>query len=194
LENFLTLDLIRLNDLISESMKMVSPVSQLPLEIALVKFISDAIPVKSPDIKHEEAPEIKVEVEVKKVDKTPENKTTNVSAMDDKVWQKLLQNVREKNVSIEALLRAVKPLNYDGKNLDLGVYYQFHKDHLENIKNTKILEEICKETLGSAGIKITYQLIDRPVKKSNEPVESDVEPLTGKVDKDIIEAAKEIFS
>lgn len=221
LANFSASDLITLNELLSESMKVVSPVSQLPLEIAVVKFLDNSSLVKitlsekdesegktdkeekikeevtiesKPVIKSEETPKIKLEKVEIEVEKPSKDEPVSVVAMDEAVWQKLLLSVREKNVSIEALLRAVKPINYDGKNLNLGVYYQFHKDHLENVKNNKILEEICKETLGTGSIRITYELIDRPVKKVEEEKRSDVAPLTGNVDKDIIEAAKEIFS
>lgn len=119
--------------------------------------------------------------------------TGDLSSLDDLTWLKLLQNIREKNVSIEALLRAAKPIDYDGKKLTVGVYYQFHKEHLEDVKNTRILEEICKGTLGIDNLKINFELIDKPASNTPEKIINEVQPLTGSVDKDIIDAAKEIF-
>src|SRR5258708_10295230 len=177
LQNFSDSDLIKLNELLIDVKKQNSPIAQLPLEIAIIKFIGISTnPVV--EIHESSAPKKKVV-------------NLNTSAIDDSYWLKLLQNIREKNVSIEALLRAAKSVNFDGKILDIGVYYQFHKEHLEDTKNLKTLEEICKENLGLESLKINFQLIEKPKVVSSTP--ADNQTLSVTVEKDIIDAAKEIF-
>ncbi len=177
LQNFSDSDLIKLNELLIDVKKQNSPIAQLPLEIAIIKFIGISTnPVV--EIHESSAPKKKVV-------------NLNTSPLDDSSWLKLLQNIREKNVSIEALLRAAKPVNFDGKILDIGVYYQFHKEHLEDTKNLKTLEEICKENLGLESLKINFQLIEKPKVVSSTP--ADKQTLSVTVEKDIIDAAKEIF-
>jgi DNA polymerase III subunit gamma/tau len=193
LKNFELIDLVSLSELLNEAKKVSSPISQLPLEIAVVKFCGvkskQAEPVDEIKIEiekpAEEADEVKVKVKEKK-------KVEPVKELDDAIWIKLLENVREKNVSIEALLRSSKPLGFDGKTLELGLYYQFHKERLEDIKNKKLIEDICRDTFGLDLVKLSVRLIDKPASSKKEILKNDVD-LNTKVGEDIIDAAKEIF-
>src|SRR5260221_4219600 len=184
LQNFSDSDLIKLNELLIDVKKQNSPIAQLPLEIAIIKFCNKVAIHES----------VAVSVNNNEAE-VPKKKLINLnnSPLDELTWQRILQEIRAKNVSIEALLRAAKPINFDGKKLIIGVYYQFHKEHLEDIKNTKILEEICKGSLGTDSLIISFELIEKPVSKIPERIVNEVQPLTSNVDKDIIDAAKEIF-
>lgn len=176
LKNFGTDDLMKLHKLILESKKISSPINQLPLEIAIIKFCIPAVLNKPTPVVIQKKTEIKLN-----------------SPIDETIWKKLLEDIREKNVSIEALLRAASPLNFDGKNLELGVYYQFHKDRLEDVKNNKILEDICKVSLGLDNLKVNFRLIEKPISEKKVEVVKSIEPLTTNVDKDIIDVAEAIF-
>lgn len=186
-KNFKQSEITSLIDLIGKT-NLQSPVPQLPLEIAIVKFLNQ-----------KEKPEIDQPVKETKLEK-PESKEEikpprkfELGPLDENLWQELLLNVKGKNVSIEALLRAVKPLNFDGKNLTLGVYYQFHKEHLEDAKTIRILEDTTKTTLGIETLKITFELIEKEKPSFKQDTPSTKESLTPAADKDIIDAAKEIF-
>jgi hypothetical protein len=111
--------------------------------------------------------------------------------MDDVLWTRILAGAREKNVSVEALLRGARPIGFDGKNLTLGVYYQFHKDKLGDEKNSRVLEDICREVFAVNDVRVELRLIEKPALNQNNSVSS--ADLTNDVDKDIIDAAKEIF-
>jgi len=63
------------------------------------------------------------------------------------VWKQILVMTRNKNASTEALLRAARPANFDGKILTLGVFYKFHKEKLESIPHKVCLEDVLRETL-----------------------------------------------
>ncbi len=93
---------------------------------------------------------------------------------------------------MEALLRAAKPVAYNGKALTLGVYYKFHKERIEEAKHRKILEEIVGKVLQSP-TKVSCVLVDPPAKKVIE--EAKIETvLTEGTDHDIIKAAEDMFS
>lgn len=175
-------DLIHLFNLINETKGFTGPIAQLPLEIAIIKYClpADATPQASqaggvPSIVREE------------------KKKDPIKTLDESIWQNILQEIHTKNISVEALLRSAKPVDYNDKKLMIGVYYQFHKDKLEDAKNVKILEDVCKKVINIDSIKISFKLIKKisPADERDKPAKN--ESLTTKVDKDIIDAAKEIF-
>ncbi|OGM29935.1 DNA polymerase III, subunit gamma and tau [Candidatus Woesebacteria bacterium RIFCSPHIGHO2_01_FULL_44_10] len=111
-----------------------SPLPQLPLEIAVVKFC---------DQKPKEEPK------------------ENLKEIGGDVWTKILSGAKEKDTKVEALLRAARPLGFDGKTLKLGVYYQFHKERLEVNAIRQTLEDIVAEILGGP-VRVSYVLLSRP--------------------------------
>ncbi len=117
-------------------------------------------------------------------------------------WKEVLLAVRPRNHSVEALLRATRPINLAGGVLTLEVFYKFHKDQLETEKCRKIVEEVASEFLGMP-INLKCILGERPktteiTEKKEEYTEKPVEPVVPgngeTTDEDIVEVAKEIFS
>lgn len=152
--------LIKANSQISDS-----PIEELPLEIAIIKWAGE--PTKN------EEPE-----EIKPI-------PISGDGVNNDAWKNILSQVKPINASVEALLRSAKPLTYDGKILTLGVFYKFHKERLEDVHHRKILEEIVGQVLQSP-TKVVCALVEPPPKI--EIV------LTESPDRDIIKAAEEIFS
>ncbi|MEK7471012.1 MAG: hypothetical protein AAB622_03385 [Patescibacteria group bacterium] len=114
-----------------------------------------------------------------------------MEGVNDDIWRSILSAVRPINASIEALLRAAKPIDYDGKTLTLGVYYKFHKERLEDSTHRKVLEDVVAGILNSP-TRIICTLTEPPVKKIIE--EGEKKPvLTEGEDRDIIKVAEEIF-
>lgn len=134
------------------------------------------------------------------------------SSMPEELWLKVLTNLRPKNVSTEALLRAARPIKFDGETLTLGVYYKFHKEQLETPPHKGILEKVIEEVVGGS-VRVVCTLTDPPIKTKSEEViltepdsdfgkafsKSDTlvqktdSVLTDDEDEDIIKAVKEIF-
>lgn len=162
-----------------------SPIAELPLEIAVIKWGGSA------NKKKEEIVEIKEAVVV--VEAPPAvavaPKPVVYKDLDDGVWKKLLETIKNKNTSIEALLRAAKPMGMDGKTIIIGVYYQFHKERLETTPNKRFIEEVICNLMGNQSLKVAYQLTEREIVAPTYKEEV----LTAANDKDIIDAAKEIF-
>ena len=161
-------------------------IEELPLEIAVIQWCEEGggerVSVKIKP--SEEKKEAEVAVQIKKA-------TAALKEVSDEVWKTILVQVKTINTSIEALLRAARPIGYDGKNLTLGVFYRFHKERLEDGHHRRILEDVCTNVMGTP-VRVTCTLTEPPVKEvRQEAPEKTV--LTEGEDKDIIKVAEEIF-
>jgi len=58
-----------------------------------------------------------------------------------------LEQVKPLNHSVQALLRACRLLDFDGKDLKLEVFYKFHKERLETEKCRQIVEQVTGQIL-----------------------------------------------
>lgn len=63
-------------------------------------------------------------------------------------WDQVLNGVRPLNHSVQALLRACRPLGMNGNFLILEVFYRFHKEKLEEQKSRAILEKVLQNVFG----------------------------------------------
>lgn len=199
-------DLISLIDLFSQSFLIMSesPIEELPLEIAVVKWCGEGKNNES-TVGAEKKGEITAEAAVKKEkvaasgvkleEKTDhEVKPANTSPVTDEGWKEILSRIKPINASVEALLRAARPIGFDGKSLTLGVFYKFHKERLEDVSHRRVVEAIAGEVLG-VPLRVICVLTEAPVRKIIEEVKKDeAKPiLTEGKDNDIIKAAEEIF-
>lgn len=103
--------------------------------------------------------------------------------MDEISWKKILAEVKPISLSIAGLLNSAKPLSFEDNKIKLGVYYQFHKDKLEETKTKKILEDIALNIFGK-DIRIECCLAEAPVKQE----------LTEVTNQNIITVAEQMFS
>ncbi len=110
--------------------------------------------------------------------------TISITPQDmEQKWPKLLQEVRLVNATIEALLRAARPLGISGRTATIEVFYPFHKEQLEQEKHRRTLEKVLSEMFGMQNMKATFSLGDknaRPQKKKkadDELVSNAVETL-----------------
>ncbi len=179
-----------------------SVIEQVPLEIAVVKWCTQ----KEDNYGQKQSLKGKVESDKagrkeglktfsEEISKNKISQNAKGSLFNEEVWFKILASIKPRNPSTEALLRASKPLSYDGKILILGVYYRFHKEHLESDPHRRILEDTVQKVLGNF-VKVRCVLTDPP--KKAELTESELESspnssLTQDNDEDIITIAKEIF-
>jgi len=115
----------------------------------------------------------------------------NIKEISGDIWDKILGQIKPINMSVEALLRAAKPLKFDGKTLTLGVYYRFHKERLEDVRNRKILEEVVEHVL-SIPARVVCTLTEAPVKKEGVEQKKNI-ILTESEEDNIVKAAKDIF-
>lgn len=186
-----TEELIQLIEIILsvQEYNKVSPIEELPLQLAVIKWcginnerhepnvnLSKTIVIEKKEVVKEEKIEVAEEPK-KKVENTSYEK------LDDISWRKILSEVKPINASIEGLLRSTKPMGMEGNSIKLGVYYKFHKDKLEEQKTKKMLEDVVLNVFGK-DIKIDCLLTEAPPKVQ----------LTDVVNKNIITVAEEMFS
>ncbi|MEJ2348047.1 MAG: DNA polymerase III subunit gamma/tau [Patescibacteria group bacterium] len=169
-------------------------IEQLPIEIAVVEWCAGGEGTEEESNQKEE--EINIEedkkpVVIKKTSMPVINKD-KLKTVSNEMWTKVLETIKPINTSIEALLRAARPIQFDGELLTLNVFYRFHKEKLEEMHHRRVLEQVLAEIFGSP-IRVTCVLAEPPAKEivKEEPKEEVV--LTDNADEDIIKVAKEIF-
>jgi DNA polymerase-3 subunit gamma/tau len=186
-------------------------IEQLPLELAIIDFVG-ARPGKRSggEVKVSEEPEVEepikekkkttVKAEKKEV-KEEETEVTDARIGIEQIereWANLLTRVRPFNHSVEAFLRATRPKTVKGKVLVVEVFYPFHKERLEELKNRQIVEKCLTEIFGEDMIFECRLGKDKKpplVIENNTPMESvspDLAKEEGK-EADIYDVAKEIF-
>lgn len=186
-------------------------IEQLPLELAVISWINktknknDDDEVEEPrnNVESLQGPakkklttekvELKIsQADAKEIDKKDlQINSTPVENMSEDVWKQILEAIRGVNYSVEALLRAAKPVQFIGDTLTLGVYYQFHKERLEEIRNREILEQVVAKVL-SKPTKVICTL----TQPDKVQVATEVKPkpiLADADDADIVKVAKDIF-
>ena len=158
-------------------------IDSLPLELMIVEWGEESGEAKETvKSKKVEAP---VPVVAKLTQKTGKLSMKSVTAK----WDKILEALRPKNHSLEALLKATRPSGFEGKYLILEVFYKFHKERLEAERYRQIVEEVASEILESP-INIRFCLSE----KASKPVKSDPnDNIAVPVNNDIIKTAEEVF-
>lgn len=92
-------------------------------------------------------------------------------------WPQVLAAVKPVNHGLEALLRATEPSGFKDGFLMIKVFYQFHKDRLEEERYRSLVEQIASKVL-VAPIKIKFFLTAKLIPNG---------------DQDIIKTAQEVF-
>ena len=202
-------------------------IDQLPLELAVIDFvgaigerISNEVKIKevivdkkesgiasqsSASADLEQGLEEEETVLTKEEISRPEVVTMEITGLDlDKIiesWGNILLVVKPFNHSVEAFLRAARPVELEGRKLILEVFYPFHKDRLEEPRNRKIVEEGLLKVLG---VELAFECVLEKNKReplviqNDTPVESVSEhlaPENVKEEKktDLYDVAKDIF-
>lgn len=178
------------------------PLPGLPFEIACLEwclkntkvFKSPAIPKvmasvmdSKEQIQTEDLRKKKDEIEAK-IDVVPIVTTIDFSTILNS-WHEVLRAVREKNPSVEALLKTTKPLRVESPNrLFLEVGYKFHKEQLETVRNYSLITEVLSNRFASE-LK-PYFVLGEKARAQAKTTDSN---LSGIVDLSFIKAAEEAF-
>lgn len=149
----------------------LSPIPQLPLELAVIEFCSqpegnNSLPKNNPESRNNPSPQEK----------------TKLAKVEAK-WPEILAQVRPLNHSVEALLRACRPIEINGQTLTLEVFYKFHKERLETEKCRQVVEEVAGQILGNP-VRLNCVLGQKKPTQDYKKSQED----------DIIDLASEIFN
>jgi len=131
----------------------------------------------------------------KDVVKAPEvipGKTVALNEVEQ-YWPKILTAIRPHNHSLEALLKASRPVSLNHDSLTIEVFYTFHKEQLEQERHRKLLETCMAEVL-HAVLKLKFVLGKKAERVKSPSPKMDAN-VTGKVeDEQLAQMAEEIFT
>jgi len=146
----------------------------LLIELALLEEVG-SVPSITPSVV-----DVKEVVEVKKAEKMTKPKETVIGVQVSKIkdeWGSLIDNLRTKNHSVAGLLRSARPMDVDGDCLDVEVFYQFHKDQLEQEVRRVMVEEGASAlwgvrkvrfSLGDSGTRVASKEDEKLVRNAEE--------------------------
>jgi len=172
-------------------------VPQLPLEIAVVEWIdtSGGQAVASSELKTgtRVSPQAVILPEAKGSSPKVTGKPLRMAFSKVlELWPKVLETLRPKNHSLEALLKAAKPLEITDEQLVVEVAYPFHKQQLEVMRYRTMVEGAIAEVFsGRLGLRYVLRtpqkVVDPATRKQHENISGSVE------DEEIVRVAEEIF-
>lgn len=114
-------------------------INQQPLAATLTTPVSSTAPVK-PVIKEEVVTaEIAIDQDIQQLAK-------DLVAQ----WEKFLQVVHERNATLAALLRSAKPILGANGVPEVGVFYKFHQEQLQQQKYMTLIQDCAKDVVGKS--------------------------------------------
>ena len=156
-------DLVRMANIFMQATQKVkfSPLPQLPLELAAIEYIDDQDNIGNnhkPEINRDVVkPPIEQKVMLNQESDEKSEKilekiqvTDNAGGLEqiNLKWGEFIEKVRDYNHALITSLRLSKLVKRDAGVLYLAFPYRFHKDAVEQRKNTLILEKVLEEIYG----------------------------------------------
>ncbi len=92
----------------------------------------------------------------------PDTQLTGNGKMLVEKWDAFLTRLHEENISLELLLRSARPVSGSVGQILIEVYYNFHKEQLQQPKFIKTMQEACISLVGGA-LEIEFTVGDRDV-------------------------------
>lgn len=179
------------------------PTAQIPLILSFCDFCGDDIvKINSGDSgdnmpfvedrQDAKKPEEAVKATIKKDWKSGKPSKGNSAKTSDRleaVWGKFINNVKPVNAHVAALLKTASILDFDGKVMNVELFFRFHKDKLEEPKILTMLCDTISEVMGS-GIRLKFMLAER---RTNLPKAVENSDLMDVESEDLSKAVQEIF-
>jgi len=140
-------ELIKWIDLLivaGEKEKLVE-IEQLPLELAVVKFLENEKRV----IGNVVIKDVEEKSSLAKATEGLKKVTGNLTIEEvTEKWKDLMTAIKPYNHSVEAFLRATRPIKIENGVIVFEVFYKFHKERLEDVKNRIIVESGLSKVFG----------------------------------------------
>ncbi len=145
----------------SKNIQKYTSIVQLPLEMAIIKYIqpeevknvacndeNNSIKIKDNSLKNVNSKAVtEVNIKSKPADKIIDNTKIDFSAINSK-WAEILENITETNYSLGLTMRSSRPLKVSGGDLIIECDYSFHRDCIQNSKNRDVIEGIINKKIG----------------------------------------------
>lgn len=191
IDKFVSGEIKTLIELFSEAARQLPTaiIPQLSLELAAVKWGEWETKNEKLQMKSEKG-SVEVVLQATKEEKSNTRGHAPVPRKEGKEledsWREIMRQVKSKNHSAEALLRAARPKGFDGKVLEIDVFYQFHKERIEKEPYRAIVEGAASIILGG-DVRLLCRL------SSSKEKAIDLVNVTEVSEEDITKIAEEIF-
>jgi DNA polymerase-3 subunit gamma/tau len=124
----------------------VSPIAQLPMEVAVVEYCEDSIPPKQVEPSAQAAPAEGTAPSV--VDDSPVLLGMLTLEKLTEHWKDFIEELKPFNHSVAGVLRSARPKSVVRGIVTIEAFYQFHKDKLSESKTKDILIGVLKKLFG----------------------------------------------
>ena len=143
-----------------------SSIPSLPVELAIVQSITI---LGSPGKVYQNPKPIKPADtnEVPTKETTKQENFIELKIVEEK-WGDVVKASVAYNHSLNALLKSSRPVKTEGSKIVLEVFYAFHKERLEDVKNRKIVEKVLTEVFNMNLTISCVQSVEKPVVKSKQ--------------------------
>lgn len=132
------------------------PITQLPIELAVVEFIEEHLPTRSAEVVaervvteefvEEEKKEKVVAVAAKELPESAD--LLNLEKLTSH-WPDFIEALKPHNHSVAGVIRSSRPKSVEGGVVTLEAFYPFHKDRLSDPKVRDILTTVLKKLFGA---------------------------------------------
>ena len=145
--------LIEANSLLRDS-----TIASLPLELVIVEWCGSDKSEKSENSENRNDQKIREPEKPEKSDEsdTPTIRSSECSDFSEK-WSQIVAATKPYNHSLNAFLKAARPVGVRDNFLIIEVAYKFHKEKLEEPKNRDVLEKVISDIMGKE-IKVRFEL------------------------------------
>lgn len=161
------------------------PLAHIPFILAVSKYSLEKFGENLPEVVSEVPRRVNEEIKV--------SKKVAASKDDFKVdanWGDFVSKVRAANSHVAAILRSTKPVSLVDDILTLGVYFRFHKEKLEEVKISRMLEDVFSQ-MTDTPVRFRFVLEKREKKSPAAVRDSDLVEAGGS---ELEIMAQEIFS
>lgn len=195
--NILISRLVEIKKEMKQAVVLSLPLEMLIVESALKdKGKENENNIQKIEIKNQKREEIITKQDIKPqifVHSIQSNQEVNSKLLSEIVlkWQDILKNVKPRNHSIEALLKACRPIVVMGNTLHLEFFYPFHKERIETPKARDIVEEVISSTINQS-IQIKC-ILGHKGKGNKENKEAASLKINNNKQEELMKAAQEIF-
>ncbi len=141
----------------------LSPLSQLPLELALIEIVTDIGDdsegrgggfsqfVDKGAVDNTSSSKSQPEVNSKQTKQTSSKQHAQQPTkmvVTAEIWSDLVNKIKDSNFSLAGLLKQATIVNQDNERLTLAVKYQIHQEIITKKKNLEIIQSHLKNNLG----------------------------------------------
>jgi DNA polymerase-3 subunit gamma/tau len=121
------------------SLMKVSPIAELPLELAVVEYCADASVIPAPP------PGVPVPAVA---DDTPVSYGMLTQEKLAEHWKDFIEELKPLNHSVAGVLRSARPKSVSRGIVTIEAFYPFHKDKLSESKTKDVLIQVFKKLFG----------------------------------------------